>query len=1027
MDLKADITDSGTLSLNALEDTLVSFESDWPALLDEDCNPLDIALTLTDENGLVNYQDFKVLKKQFTKNLQKSVNANYMSFNDSIGSYGISIETLNQSQNSLTNIRENLAEVDKLINSNSNVLGELNEKRMKHIQTLDVLKKISEVQKKIGVLQSYVENQSFEKAVNLVKEINDVRTDYNLLNIDSLQELQTKLNSLVSLLLEGLLTSVESNIYSRSSTPEINSTAGILSNRISINKGLLGFIKKINNKIINEDEELKIQSGRYDKLFETFKQIQRINKESECLVKLADNCEKEVKQIIKRSVLEIKNKYPSQVEMNKSFEINNKNDPFSSFNLLQSMNGLIIKELFVSIFQKVLSLIQRHIAINEIAKLNGYKYRIDKIWGGVQKQLSLVMFNYIIDENLLNNLDDLDLKSNNKNNDSPFNKTFKQFESSENGQLFQFSKLSLNSLSNDLINLLNNIFVDQGKGIVLSEFNISKNKTSENSIFIGVDDFNESKKIILVPPNIFNMAYIMNEFITFTNNVSSIYPTEGGNDITEFFNQFMDIVFVSQLENTLVFQFDKLCENKWKPNQLLEASNSFKAFFNKVFILLDTSVYYRPSYIEIIFKMLDKMSIKFKEMKDLLSKTNELKLLSIWIDDSKLKIISNDIVKNLLTNDDLNKVDSLQLKELTYALQIGGNYIPKINPSTFLKLEHMRSLVDLLSSLSNILNWLPELKIKIPDVFEDVGLLQKLKETWLLSIFNHSEFPLSIVNLSSSNNSSSNNNNKLNDESIEISTDNIYTDGNSEYDIQSFIALNSKAEHEFDDLLYNLKSLMNDVEILIRYEIRVECIWCIIQMMLNKRWNQYGDESVDLGVDKFCERINNISRIFNRVSKNILAKSKDEVRIRIFGGLEYWIDRLAIFESRRIEVIGKSGWVKMIVNLNLLQQAIKSINNDIDNEIIIDNNIDTNANNNNIKNNNSTINNSIKYFTLGSEGESFIMKIDKIKDGLNLSEEDWKNLIRLVYSEKLKGDNNSNANKKYMAAQARLLKGLAAK
>lgn len=182
-------------------------------------------------------------------------------------------------------------------------------------------------------------------------------------------------------------------------------------------------------------------------------------------------------------------------------------------------------------------------------------------------------------------------------------------------------------------------------------------------------------------------------------------------------------------------------------------------------------------------------------------------------------------------------------------------------------------------------------------------------------------------------------------------------------------------------------------------------------MMVNKQWEQQGDESVDLGVDKFCDKVNNISRIFTRISKNIMDKSKDEIRIRIFGGLGFWIDKLSIFESRRIEVMGKSGWMKMIVNLRVLQQVIKSIDSDIQSDFEIGGGV---------------MNGSLKYFTLGMGGERFIMSIEKLQsEGLSFSEEDWKNLIRLVYSEKLKKEGGGNVSKKYMAAQARLLKTLA--
>lgn len=998
-------------SIDSLQEILTIFGSDWPDLMKEDCNPLDIALPLSDSKSILTYNDFRDLKKQFTRYLQKAVNENYMTFNDSIGSYGISIETLNQSQDKLTNIRKDLGNVDQLINSRSNILGELNEKRMEHAQILNILEKIDELQKKLNALQGCIENPNFEKGVNLVEEITEIANDNKIFTIDGLQPLQTRLTSYVSLLSDGLVNEIENNIYLKNSSDNNKSSNSLSSSRIPLNEGLFSFIKKLNGEFIDEDKEMEIQNGRYDELLKDFKYIQKINKESECLIKLVEKSEREIKNIIKRSVNEIRSKYPSQIEMNLSSEMaDNKNDPFSSFNLLQGMNGLIIKEVFGNIFSKLLVIFQRHMAIYEISKFDGYKYRIDRVWKEIQKQLSLVIFNYIIDENLLNNLEQLDLKLSSENNISPFSKIPKQFEINENGPVFQFSKLSLSMLSKDLIGSLNKIFINESKGIVLSEVNVS-----EISIYIGVDDINENKKNVLVPPNIFNMAYIIDEFINFTNEMTGIYSRYDKNETINFFNQFMDIIFVSQLENTLIYQFDKLCEGKWKQNQLLDASISIKQFFNKVLIILDTSIYYRPSYVEIIFKLFDRMNRKLKETKEILLKTNKSQLLKKWINDSKLKMISNDIVKNLLYKKDFEKLDLLHSNELTYALSIGGNLIPNINPKDFLTLEHMRSLVDLLASLSNILNWLPNVKRKVPELFEDVNLMQQLSETWTLNVFNDSEFPLSYINLSNDIND-----NGTNNEVSEFSdgNGNIY---NSSLDYKGFLSIDNKSEVEFDKLVEKLKNLMNEVEILIRYEIRVECIWCMIQMMINKQWINNGDESVDLGVDRFCERINDINRIFNRVSKNTIAKSKSDVKIRIFGGLGFWIDKLAVFESRRIEVMGKSGWMKMIVNLRVLQQVIKGIDNDMElNHVNGFKDMSTHGP--------SVMNNSLRYFTIGTEGDSFILKVENVQEeGLNLGEEDWKNLIRLIFSERMSKDSVGNVKKKYMAAQARLLKGLAMK
>lgn len=998
-----------TETVHLLQDTLVVLENNLPDLMNDYCNPLDLTIPLIEGNGSsLSVNEFLKLKKQFAKNLQKAVNANYMTFNDSIGSYGISVETLNQSQDKLGQIRDCLNSVNEILNYKSNILGELNAKSMEHSQVLLIMEKINELKNNLKLLQTFIENQEFEKGVNLVKDIVESTNENKLFKIESLQSLQLKLDSFINLLLDGLIDEIGGYIYMKDSS-NFNSLININSGRVPINKGLLGFIKKLNQNMIDEDEELQVFNGKYDELFDRFKLVQKLNKESECLSRLVNNSEKEIKHIINLCVNEVKNKYPSQIEMNlTSTDLNDKNSTFSTFNLLQGMNGLIIREVFSNIFNKLLFLMQRHIAIYEISKKKGYRYNIEKIWDQVQKQISLMICNYIIDIKLLNDLDELDLKtSNNKNKNSPFNKTPKQFQDFENGPIFQFSKLSLNSLSNDLINSLNNIFINQGKGLTINEFNVVN-----NSIFIGIDDINESKKNIVVPSNIFNMAYIIEEFVDFIDRLKSIYKinlnneAEDKNTVTNFFNQFMDLVFVSQLENTLIYQFDKLCENKWESDNLLKSSLSFNQFFNRVLILLDTTLYYRPSYVKIVFKLFNEMVSKFKQSKESLLRNNE-RLLNKWINDSKLKNVTNSIVDNLLKDEnDIENLEDLQSNELTYALSSGENFISTINPKNFITLEHMRSLVDLLASLLNILSWLPNMKHKVPDTFKDVGLYQELNETWVLSIFNDTEFPLSSVNLDNDIED-----NQFNNEFDDISLNNF--DNSNE--LRGFLALNSKSEIEFDKLVKDFENLMNDVEIFIKYEIKVECVFYMIQMMYKQQWKQKGDETVDLGISKFCERVNGISRIFNVVSKNIINESKEEVRIRIFSGLGYWIDRLSIFESRRIETISNSGWVKMIVNLRVLQQVIRNID-----FIDIESNFNINKN---------IMKNSLKYFTIGMEGERSLNNIDKIRKGdkLKLTDDDWKNLVRLIYSEKLENDTTGSANKKYMAAQARLLKNLATK
>ena len=191
----------------------------WPDLLDEYCNPLDIVLPLLNNKSISpTIDEFEELKSQFTRSLQQAVNSNYMAFNDSIGSYGISVETLKQSQDRLSGIKKSMGTINEMINTPSRILAELNDKRMEHIQTLELLGKINDVKKKLDILEDLIGNRDFSKAGELVNEIMETSNTNRLFEIDALQELQMKLNSNIALLLDGLVTEMNNIIYMKDST-----------------------------------------------------------------------------------------------------------------------------------------------------------------------------------------------------------------------------------------------------------------------------------------------------------------------------------------------------------------------------------------------------------------------------------------------------------------------------------------------------------------------------------------------------------------------------------------------------------------------------------------------------------------------------------------------------------------------------------------------------------------------------------------------------------------------------------------
>ncbi|GMF62526.1 unnamed protein product [[Candida] boidinii] len=168
--------------------------------------------------------------------------------------------------------------------------------------------------------------------------------------------------------------------------------------------------------------------------------------------------------------------------------------------------------------------------------------------------------------------------------------------------IFRFSKLTFKSDNfKELNETFQNFFPVEQVGKNDNKYNGTGNRNNQDknnkvneSLFIESND--HSKNSTLVDPNILNMGVIFGDFIFFIGCCDSIYPTEliarassdnGANSQPEvnpdklisppieFFDNFMRIVFLSQLETTLKLQFDDV--NLDSVNNI--GGTSFKIFF----------------------------------------------------------------------------------------------------------------------------------------------------------------------------------------------------------------------------------------------------------------------------------------------------------------------------------------------------------------------------------------------------------------------------------------------------------------
>ncbi|GMF05274.1 unnamed protein product [[Candida] boidinii] len=158
-------------ALDNLESFINYFSREWPEIATMNFNPLNVSLPLMDSStvGLAHkYPEFLKLRDEFSNSLRQAVNQHYEAFNASVGSYGITVQTITDSKDTLKKIRTNLENANSLLNTPTVVLRDLNSKSIEHSQMIEVLDKIVEVKKLTEVIDNYITDKEFKKAQELI-------------------------------------------------------------------------------------------------------------------------------------------------------------------------------------------------------------------------------------------------------------------------------------------------------------------------------------------------------------------------------------------------------------------------------------------------------------------------------------------------------------------------------------------------------------------------------------------------------------------------------------------------------------------------------------------------------------------------------------------------------------------------------------------------------------------------------------------------------------------------------------------
>lgn len=963
-------------SIFELKEVMNYIKYEWPQCLEENANPLEMAIQLLDDSSvglshkLPEYED---ISERTSASLRLVVTDHYEMFNNSVGSYHTLLNSTKENQKDAEEIKSMLEATTKEIHDKSDILQELNQTSMRYSEMIEILDAMEAVNAIPGKIDQLIVEKKIHQVYDIIAQGYSTAEQYNLWNLGVMSGIKNYLdlqsNNLFDMIIEELLSEIylknpltnqDQNIWEQLITSNNNPKLTSFRTFISKLNRLEQFIYNSSNLDINEislclneliNEFIDIQlpkllnsesskltltfnlSGshkNYHYLYQLLLTASKLNRLMQATQILSQSNQQEFHGLLYRSIEEARLKNIHELnKLNKVMDFENEFDSeLLSFN---DFSVKILKDLFSSIFLKSLIVLQKQKLVQEIVQKFDLEYDFKACWNIIKNELSNLLLSYIT----------------NSTTHVEHNHNF--------NEVFKFDPLTINK----------DLMAEKFPNL----FETSEEFGSYNDeLYIKSESF-QSNLQVLVPINIFNMRIIMDFFLIFVSGVTNLLNQSSKPSNTmaiQFFESFMKISFLPKLRDNFDLKFNTimgLVDYNNEDNELAVVSNfkletinlnnsviyenayEFKKFFISLCYILNTSLTYRHELNDLVLQFLDKFHHSNLRFFNSIIGSSNVKL-SNWIKTPALNDISALIINETdgINNELINKEIEIMLQDIDNILEV--------TKDDLLDEESVSQICHLLLTSCYILSWLPGLgKESNYNFEEDLTMIEKLKHDW-----NFLE----------------------NGKKILIEETNSKK-ANANYDnLSIYLSLNPSKYDHFKQVIKQFEKIRLDSLIILRYDLRLKSIYFISKSFKLGDWilkNEPGDS------DQFITKLN--KELFSMENKVNNYLNEFEIS-KILYGMSFFLNELLIQGSRLIHKINSNGIKKLLVNTFTLQQMLKNLNKS---------KMDTD------------FKRTSYYFNLFTVNEN---QLPSKLEGYSTFEKT--NMVRLLYSEKLADGNGSSFN-----------------
>ncbi|ODQ81845.1 hypothetical protein BABINDRAFT_160077 [Babjeviella inositovora NRRL Y-12698] len=864
-------------SLDDLETVLATAKRDWKQLNTSARNPLELALPLLDDSsvGLAHrYDEFQQLGRKVDATLRTAVKQHYDEFSNSIGSYGMLVKTISESQDETTEVRQMLAESSHELNDRKDMLSDLNQSSKRYTDMLVILEAIEELQACSERLDLAIAEKRFFQAHSVLAKAFSVAEAHGLWSLTALSGTRQHLESQENNLFDVIMEELHSVLYLKNATdvlrlvhtmdPSLDPAActfdhmDVADKAMALNTKLTKFLgQTFTNELQGDDLGLSadFSTDMLAYIRSLLAVTKRMNRLDQALPVLIARHPAEYHQMVLGVTKEVRLEYASQLKTLAGLSA-------EALDVVGEMSADVVQSLFARVFVKTLVMLQGHRVVHEtvaaLASAGERKemdYSFNSVWEPTRNELGSLIVAYISD--------DADVRGK---------------RSSHKKTLFQYANISYatdSPHSRDLQSSLQSLF----PGLAVTG---ASSLYLENEAFIHQDT--------LVPGSVLHMRAILDKFLVFCTASEFVFPVPTVDPALlfsptketppmGFFADIMESNFAPQLEQYVMLRYTALTDGSdsfdtavYDASQppVFRSAIGFHNIFFELCEMFNTSAAFRPRYTNIVLKSLQIFTEKYALFaSELLPDETSTSQISQWMQSAELHDVSLALVRGEGSDHTLQREIKLMLAEGIAIFNIGSHEL--------FKAEAFDQTAQLLHSVSWVLSWLARVRCAVEET--------EPKDDWMFY-----EAP------SQSDNSA-----------VSLKKDHIS------------IKLSGEALQVFDECVLHLGLLLDKALLTLRYDLGCKAIYGMGRLFNRQDWAPSGEsKECDEAIVTFNKDI--------LTCNNKLRHALDPAQKRgVLLGLPELIDQLLILGSDVIKLLNENGVKKMFLDISVLRQMLRTV------------------------------------------------------------------------------------------------------